>query len=137
MLLKRLYETVAEMAARLDELGADDLEDWRGLYAALHALQVQAQALLDMVRRLASLLGYAPETPRDAARILHDEGLLARDELELVRRVAGFRNIVVHEYLGVDVGLVKRIVLGREYRRLVALAARLLEGAAERGLDDP
>ena len=137
MLLRRLYETVAEMAARLDELGVDDLEDWRGLYAALHALQVQARALLDMVRRLASLLGYSPETPRDAARILRGEGVLSDEEVGLIRRVAGFRNIVVHEYLGVDVGLVKRIVLGREYRRLVGLAARLLEKAEERGLGDP
>ena len=57
MLLRRLFETAAEMAAKLDE--------WLVLYAALYALQVQAQALLDMVRRVAALLGYMPKTPRE------------------------------------------------------------------------
>ncbi len=137
MLLRRLYERVAEEAARLDELRERGLRGWVELYAALHALQVQAQALLDMVRRFASLLGYSPVTPRDAARILREEGVLGDEDVELVRRVAGFRNIVVHEYLGVDYRLVRGIVEEGEYRRLVVLAARLLEEAERRGLDDP
>ena len=56
-------------------------------------------------------------------------------EASFVRRVMGFRNIVVNEYLGVDMGLVHRIVERREYRRVVALAAELLRRAEERGID--
>lgn len=103
--------------------------------AALHTLQVQAQALLDMVMRLAAELGYQPTSPREAARSLVAEGLLNHHEADLVRRVAGFSNIVVHEYATVDTELVKTIIRGREYRRVATLAARLLERAEAKGLD--
>ena len=88
-----------------------------------------------MVMRLAAELGYRPTSPREAARRLHDEGLLDREELDLVVRVTGFMNIIVHEYAGINMDLVYKIVAGREYRRLAVLAARLLERAESLGLD--
>ena len=133
--LARLMNTVAEMAARLDELRERGLRDWVEELAALHALQVQAQALLDMVMRAAAELGYAPTSPREAAEILTAEGLLSREDYVLVRRVAGLRDIVVHGYAVVDMELVRRIISGREYARLVVLASKILEEAGRRGLD--
>ena len=131
----RLLTAVSLMTSRLDSLREMGLRDWVQELAALHALQVQAQALLDLVLHLAAELGYAPETPREAARLLHGEGLLTGEELDFIRRVSGFRNIVVHEYAGVDMGLVREIVLRGEYRRVALLAHRLAERARERGLD--
>ena len=103
--------------------------------AALHALQVQAQALLDMLLRLAAEMGYAPESPGEAAGILLGEAIITREDYDFIRRLIGFRNIVVHAYTGVDMELVRSIVGGREYRRVALLASRLLEEAARRGLD--
>ena len=122
------------MTTRLDQL-ADRVEEWSWVeeLAALHALQ--AQALLDMVMRLAAELGYRPTSPREADRSLVAEGLLNPHEADLVRRVAGFRNIVVDEYTTVNTELVKTIVQGREYHKVAALAARLLERAEARSLD--
>lgn len=132
----RLETTVAEMTTRLDQL-AERVEEWSWVEepAALHALQVQVQALLGMVMRLAAELGYRPTSPREAARSLVAEGLLDPREADLVRRVAGFKDIVVHEYATVDTELVKTIIRGREYRRVAMLAARLLERAEAKGLD--
>ncbi len=134
-ILARLHTTVAEMAARLDELRERGLGGWVEELAALHALQVQAQALLDMLLHIASELGYAPTSTREAVEALLVEGLLTREEADFIRRVAGFRNIVVHEYAGVDMGLVRRIVEQGEYRRVALLAAALLERARARGVD--
>ncbi|MCE4611288.1 MAG: DUF86 domain-containing protein [Desulfurococcales archaeon] len=133
--LERLATMVMEMTGKLDALADMGLRGWVEELAALHALQIQAQALLDMIMRIASRLGYAPETPSEAARLLADEGLITREELELVRRVIGFRNIVVHEYTAVDINLVKRILEERAYRRLATLAAKLLEEAKRKNLD--
>jgi uncharacterized protein YutE (UPF0331/DUF86 family) len=126
---------IAEMTSKLDELARRELRDWVEELAVLHALQVQAQALLDMVMRVAAELGYTPLTPREAARALVGEGLLSEDEYQLIRRVAGFRNIVVHEYATVDMELVRKIVKQGEYRRVATLAAKLLEAASKRGVD--
>ncbi len=133
--LSRLASVVNEMTSKLDHLASQGIKDWVEELAALHALQVQAQALLDMVLRLAAELGYSPESPGDAARALAGEGVLTREEYEFVRSVAGFRNILVHAYTEVDMGLVRRIISGREYRRVALLASKLLGEAARLGLD--
>lgn len=73
--------------------------------AVLHALQVNAQALLDAVTRAAALASSPGETYRDAAYRLRDAGLLGDDDVAFVLRVLGFRNIVVHRYGSVDVGV--------------------------------
>ena len=134
--LARLESTAADMTSKLDRL-AERLKTWSWVeeLATLHALQVEAQALLDTVMRLAAELGYRPTSPREAARRLYDEGLLGREELDLTARVTGFQNTVLHEYAGVNMDLVYGIVPGREYRRLAALAARLLERSESLGLD--
>ncbi len=133
--LSRLATMVSLMTSRLDELAAMGLRGWVEELAALHALQVQAQALLDMLLRVAAEMGYAPESPGEAARILLEEGLLSREDYEFIRRLIGFRNVVVHTYASVDMDLVRGILEGREYRRVALLASRLLEEAVKRGLD--
>jgi len=54
------------------------LDDWIILLAVIHALQVQAQALLGLITRFAAELGYAPLSPRDAANMLLEEKILDR-----------------------------------------------------------
>ncbi len=133
--LSKLATMVSLMTSRLDELAAMGLRSWVEELAALHALQVQAQALLDMLLRVAAEMGYAPESPGEAARILLEEGLLSGDDYAFVRKLIGFRNVVVHAYASVDMDLVRGILEGREYRRVALLASRLLDEAVERGLD--
>ncbi len=133
--LSRLNTVVQEMTLKLDVLREMRNPDWVVEMAILHALQLQAQALLDMVRRLASELGYTPSTLREALRVLLAEGVISDEEYSFVLRVAGFRNIVVHEYADVDMELVYRILGKREYRRVAVLASKLLAEARGRGLD--
>ena len=133
--LSRLASTINEMTYRLDLLSTRGLEDWVEELAALHALQLQAQALLDIVLHLAAELGYAPESPREAAKALLGEGLLTREDYNFVGKVSGFRNVLVHAYAEVDMSVVRGILEAREYRRVALLASKLLEKASERGLD--
>ena len=61
--LRRLITLIQEMTSKLDYLAAHGLKGWIEMLAAIHALQIQAQALLDIATHLASQLGYAPESP--------------------------------------------------------------------------
>ncbi len=134
--MSRLYRVVVDYASLIPRIAEpEELGDVVKWLAVLHALQVQAQALIDMVARLASLLGYAPSTPVEAIEILRAEGVLGEEEARLLRSVVGFRNIVVHEYLAVDRGIVREILARREYMRLVELARKLLDEAQRRGFD--
>ncbi len=90
-----------------------------------------------MVLRMVSLLGYAPSAPIEAIEILTRENVLPREEAELLRKVVGFRNIVVHEYLRIDRDIVARILGERRYLKLVDIAKKILEEARKRGLARP
>ncbi len=133
--LARLHNTIVDMTERLDILAEKDKWNKIEELAVLHALQIQAQALLDMLMRLAAELGYTPTTPREAANILLKEGVLDKKDYDLVRRVHGFRNILVHEYVDIDMELVSRIVKRKDYRKVLLLALILLEESKKRGID--
>ena len=125
--LDRLLKELEEITSRLDEFVEKgyNLDDWRDQMAALHALQVQAQIVLDIVQRLLSNMGVTAEGYKDAVRKLKERGLVNEEEERFLSAVAGFRNVVVHEYSEVDLGTVEEILKKREYRRLLALIMEL------------
>lgn len=87
--LSRLANIVNEMTSKLDYFPGSGIRGWVEELAALHALQLQAQALLDMVLRLAAELGHSPESPGEAAKALAGEGLLTREEYDPVSSLGG------------------------------------------------
>ncbi|MEB3860251.1 MAG: DUF86 domain-containing protein [Desulfurococcales archaeon] len=123
--LRRLYKVAVEyagIASRIASEGSlDDVVRWLAL---LHALQVQAQASLDLVARLSSLLGHTPSTPVEAIEALLLNKLITREEAAFLRRVVGFRNIVVHEYTAGSREIVETIVSERDHIKLAKLVEK-------------
>ena len=132
--LRRLLEIVVDTTRRIDEEvdRGYDLGVWGEQMKFLHALQIQSQALIDLVLRSSSLLGHPPSTPIDAAKYLAEKNVMTRRDLEFFRKVLGFRNIVVHEYTSVDISLVDRILRSREYRRVMTLAEKIFREVSRR-----
>jgi uncharacterized protein YutE (UPF0331/DUF86 family) len=66
-------------------------------------LEVAAQCVLDIAHRLISLSGaLKPRDYYEAIRRLGELGVLPPEFAEHLAPLAGFRNILVHEYLQVD-----------------------------------
>jgi uncharacterized protein YutE (UPF0331/DUF86 family) len=66
-------------------------------------LEVAAQCVLDISHRLISLSGaQKPQDYYEAIRRLGELGVLTPEFAEHLAPLAGFRNILVHEYLQVD-----------------------------------
>jgi uncharacterized protein YutE (UPF0331/DUF86 family) len=97
----------------------------------LHALQMQAQALIDMAQRAAALLGEPSHSYVGAGVALMRKGVLTEEDFRLYSAVVGFRNVLVHGYASIDVSRVSQILARREYRRLVSLALKILEAARD------
>ena len=129
--LDRLLKELEEITSRLDEFieKGYNLNDWRDQMAALHALQVQAQIVLDIVQRLLSNMGVTAEGYKDAVRKLKERGLIDGSEERFLSAVVGFRNVIVHEYSEVDLSTVEEILKKREYRRLLTLVMELRKRA--------
>jgi len=81
----------------------DDLREERFVE---HTLQLAIQASLDIGSHIVSdeRLG-EPETSRDVFRLLGRAGLVPADLLGRLEQMAGFRNVVVHLYQEVDLGI--------------------------------
>ena len=91
------------------ELSADIDRRW----AIEHGLQVSAQAALDVATHLGSALGYDPGTYGSSIDCLVEANILPPSFGERFRRIAGFRNVLVHGYLDVDLDLVAEILSER------------------------
>lgn len=76
-----------------------------------HTLQIAIQAALDAASHIVSdeRLG-EPRTNRELFTLLVDAGWLTDDLGVRLRRMVGFRNVVVHGYTAVDPAIVRDVV---------------------------
>lgn len=86
-------------------------EDVREQRFVEHTLQLAIQAALDVASHLVSdeRLG-EPETNRDVFRLLERAGIVPSELGARLELMAGFRNVVVHLYQEVDLGIVRDVV---------------------------
>lgn len=107
--LAQVETCIAELRAlaRLDELARDVKEE----RFVEHTLQIAIQAALDVASHIVSdeRLG-EPRTNRELFGLLERPGILSRDLVEILEEAAGFRNVLVHGYSDIDVGIVRDVV---------------------------
>jgi len=111
--------------ARPDRI-SDDVREERFVE---HTLQLAIQAALDVGSHIVSdeRLG-EPETSRDVFRLLGRAGYVPAELLGRLEQMAGFRNVVVHLYQDVDLGIVRDVVenhLGDLLEFVAAIRRRL------------
>lgn len=109
--------------ARLENLRSDIRE----LRFVEHTLQVAIQAALDVAAHIVSdeRLG-EPDTNRDLFVLLENAGWIEADLSGSLQRMAGFRNVLVHGYAEVDLGIVEQAACSG-LDDLEAFAARIRE----------
>ena len=111
--------------ARLAEIATDKVQE----RFVEHTLQIAIQAALDVASHIVSdeRLG-EPRTNRELVDLLERNGWVPSDLAGILRRMVGFRNILVHGYDVVDIAVVREIVEQRleDLLRFVAvIRARL------------
>jgi uncharacterized protein YutE (UPF0331/DUF86 family) len=83
------------------------VSDYRLYGLAERYLHLSIECLLDICNMLVSGLGLRkPERYQQAVDTLAEAGVLSQELVHRLSGVAGFRNILVHEYLDIDRGLV-------------------------------
>jgi uncharacterized protein YutE (UPF0331/DUF86 family) len=93
------------------DLIAQDVREERFV---VHTLQLAVQAALDAASHIVSdeRLG-EPETNRQLFDLLQRAGWLSASLTGSLRAMAGFRNVVVHGYETVDLGIVRDVIQNR------------------------
>ena len=103
----RALQTLKHHQGRpLDALRSDREEQW----AVERGLQLCSQNVLDIATHLAASAGR--DVPDYATAIDHlaEAGILPASFADRFRGVAGFRNVIVHGYLEVDLEVVHRVL---------------------------
>lgn len=97
-----------------------------------HGLQLAIESILDIANHLVAggRLG-APQSYREALELLGSAEILPGEFVSRLRGMPGFRNILVHDYLAVDLGIVWDMLQTgpaqfREFIRRVAAHLRSL-----------
>lgn len=105
--LDRALEALRSHRGRSLEELQEDLDE---LWAVEHGLQVCAQNVIDVATHIAVGAGRDVPDYRSAIDRLGELGVLTRDFAARLSPVAGFRNVLVHGYLEVDVRVVHHLL---------------------------
>jgi uncharacterized protein YutE (UPF0331/DUF86 family) len=105
------------------------LDDADARWAVERGLQLCAQNVLDVATHLAASAGRDAPDYATAIDVLGELGILPADFTRRLRGIAGFRNILVHGYLSVDVSRLHRLLNSglddfAEFARLVEAHVR-------------
>lgn len=96
-----IYLSRLEEISKLPE--AEFTKDWRSQDIALRNLQVSIEACLDIGGHIISILGgEVPDTYAEIAEALAKKGVLPADFAAKFEDIVKFRNIIVHDYLYLD-----------------------------------
>ena len=103
--IRGLLSNIADAQRRLRELGqlteADFLADYRNTESAKYLLIVATEAAIDLCNHIvARRSGQAPEDYADCFGILAELKVIAPDLADRLKRMARFRNLIVHLYWG-------------------------------------
>ena len=111
-LLARIETHVRELRTLISP--GDVLTDLRAERFAEHTLQIAIQAAIDVAGHLVSAhrLG-EPETTRELFEKLGRASWLAPEQVDVLQRMTGFRNILVHGYAAVDPRIVHDVLTKR------------------------
>ena len=108
--LALLRSTVMRLRAASQKELNDDWDEW----ALERGLQLAAQALFDVGNHvLAGAFGARPKDYADVPSELTRYGVIGDDLANRLRGLAGFRNLLVHEYAEVDPKRVRELLQTR------------------------
>jgi len=103
------------------------------LSAVERNFQIAIECILDIGNHLIAEKGFeTPDDNEDIIVILGKEGIVPSDFAGRMRGMAGFRNILVHEYTGIDYGLLYDYLVHRldDFRDFARYLVAYLEKSA-------
>ena len=123
-------DEVLQVLRRHQRVTVEELEtDRERLWIVDHGLQLAAQNVLDIATHLAASAGRETSDYASAVDRLGELGVLPAPFAASLRRLAGFRNVLVHGYLDVDLDEVVEL-LGSRLDDFVTFARHVEEHVA-------
>ena len=128
--LDQALQTLSKHQGRPVEVLRSDREE---LWVVERGLQLCTQNVLDIATHIAASAGRDVPDYATAIDQLADLGVLSGEFTGRFRPVVGFRNVIVHGYLDVDLDIVHRLLNERlaDFAEFARRVSRYLESRAE------
>lgn len=102
--LQRIYELRQHTREKV-------LTDWHIQFQVDRALQLAVEVVISVAEQLIAILDLPiPDSSKEAVRALAGVDVLTPELSEEMARAVGFRNIIVHGYMGIDYNIVYDVV---------------------------
>lgn len=132
-----LVDALAQKSARLERCvrrareelaaAANFSEDFTRQDAAILNIQRACELAIDMANMVIGHESWGlPQSAREMFAILHREGLLTSEHLGSLQNMVGFRNVAVHEYDELDLGIAENVIR-HELDGLLSFAGLLIQ----------
>lgn len=108
----------------LDEYNRENTTTWteRDFLAIQRALQVYIESFIGMARYFVQQkYSLSVSQSREALDELKSRGDLTQQQHEESLKIVGFRNVLVHDYLDINDGIVQAVIIKRHYAILESL----------------
>ena len=107
LVLTRRIEEVDRHLAKIEPYANRNLDDFLGDSVIQDVVEYNlfqmVNHLIDIVQHIAVDEEYGfPQTAYEAAHLLLEKGILNAGDLEVFRKMVGFRNVVGHDYLRIN-----------------------------------
>ncbi len=118
-------ELILKKLNKISKIEKDDFKIDEGLQdQAERNLQLAAQICIDIGNHIISDEGFRPPAGYgEIFQVLKEEGIIDEELAETMRKIAGIRNILVHDYLKVDSNIVyttlQKLVDFKTFARLI------------------
>lgn len=111
ILLQKLEEYLRNLKEH-QKVTLDELENSDVLLTYVERkLQLAVQVSIDLGNHLIAHFGFeTPQDYKDVFEILAKEGVISKELSSNMKKMAGFRNILVHDYLLIDVGKIADVL---------------------------
>lgn len=119
----RKYEAILTSVSRRLDAGEQltDIEE----QGVLHSLQVLIENAIGKAKhQLKAHNREVPVSGYEAFELMARHDLIPRSELQQWKKIIGLRNVLVHEYMAVNMDIVYAVVQGKQYELVTAFLRR-------------
>ena len=111
-----------EILDELSESFSKDIVTPASYRAAERSLQILTENMIGKFKKILKHYGspVIPNRAYDALEVLENVGAISEENAQFYKKVIGFRNALVHDYMDFDRELVKAILLSKDYMKVYA-----------------
>jgi uncharacterized protein YutE (UPF0331/DUF86 family) len=115
LVLTRRVEEVEKHLAKIEPYARESLEDFLANPVAQDVVEYNlfqiVNHLIEIVQHVVVDEDYGlPQNAYEAGHILLEKRIIGEDDLEIFRKMVGFRNVVGHDYMAINKGIVYSIL---------------------------